>query len=277
MSTNEHTLSELSEADAPSHIRTIYRDIRDTCGVPMAALIFRHLATYPGVLEEIWNGIGPLFQNGYLQDVSARVVQNVSSSELLPSIEENARKLMGLTGEDIGILRKTLDAYNRVNPINLLTMLTLTARLDNTTQASPLPQIDRLEKPAVIIGPLPPMTSPSAMTPAARLVINDFGFGDRSKLNPIVPSLFRHLTNWPAYLATIHVMLMPRFRDSSLEELTRAVHQAMFREATSISVYLPVLSILRSFPDAVKIISQFSDQTIPMMIVVGRAMRRSLE
>jgi hypothetical protein len=277
MAPDEHTLSELSEADAPSHIRAIYRNIRDTCGVPMAALIFRHLATYPGVLEEIWNGIGPLLQNGYLQNVSARVVQNVSSGELLPPIEENARKLMGLTSEDMGILRKTLDAYNRVNPINLLTMLTLAARLNNTTQASPLPQINRLDRPTVVTGPLPPMTSPSAMTPAARVVINDFGFGDRSKLNSIVPSLFRHLTNWPAYLATIHVMLMPRFRDGSLEKLTRAVHQAMVREAAPISAYLPVLNILSSFPNAVKIISQFSSQNIPMMIVVGRAMRQSVE
>jgi hypothetical protein len=134
MAPDESTLSELSEADAPNHIRIIYRDIRDTCGVPMVALIFRHLATYPGVLEEVWNGIGPLLQNGYMQEVSARVAQNVSSGRLLSPIEENARKLMGLTSEDVGLLRKTLDAYNRANPINLLSMLSLAARGLNPQQ-----------------------------------------------------------------------------------------------------------------------------------------------
>lgn len=42
-------LSESSEADAPSQIRAIYEEIRELCGAPMVALIFRHLAAHPSV------------------------------------------------------------------------------------------------------------------------------------------------------------------------------------------------------------------------------------
>jgi hypothetical protein len=57
---------------------------------------------------------------------------------------------------------------------------------------------------------------PRSHGPTLRWLINNFGFGDRSKLDPVVPSLFRHLAHWPKYLATLHVSLLPRFRDHSV-------------------------------------------------------------
>jgi len=269
-------LSETSEADASSQIRAIYEEIRELCGVPMVALIFRHLAAHPSVLEEVWEAIGPLFRNGQIQETAWQVARSTVPSGLLPPVGANARVVLGLIGEDLVKVRNTLEAYNRANPVNQLAMLSLIARLGNDTPAIALPARRDWKPPAAIPGPLPQMISPDAMAPSVRLLINDFGFGDRSKLDPVVPSLFRHLAEWPSYLATLHVSLLPHFRDSSLANATNGIQQAMAREASSIGKYLPPLMRVAALPGIVDTISQFSNNIIPMMTVIGHAMRESL-
>ena len=109
-----------------------------------------------------------------------------------------------------------------------------------------------------------------------RGLINDLGFGDRSKLNPVVPSLYRHFIAWPGYLAALHVTLMPRFRDGSLAKATQDLRQAMDREAAPIAAYLPPLRRLAAIPELIDTVAQFSATLIPLMVVVGHAMRESL-
>jgi hypothetical protein len=53
--TGAFTLPEVSEADAPESVQAIYSEIRILPGVPMVALIFRHIVTCPEILEEVWN------------------------------------------------------------------------------------------------------------------------------------------------------------------------------------------------------------------------------
>jgi hypothetical protein len=84
LAVNVLALSETSEADAPSQIRAIYDEIRELCGVPMVALIFRHLAAHPGVLEEIWEEIGPSFRAGHIQETALQVARSTVPSGLLP-------------------------------------------------------------------------------------------------------------------------------------------------------------------------------------------------
>ena len=55
--TGEFTLPEVSEANAPQSVQAIYRDIRRLSGVPMVALIFRHIATYPEILDVYWSSV----------------------------------------------------------------------------------------------------------------------------------------------------------------------------------------------------------------------------
>lgn len=269
-------LSETSETDAPSQIRAIYEEIRELCGVPMVALIFRHLAAHPSVLEEIWEAIRPLFRNGQIQETAWQVARSTAPSGLLPPVGANARVVLGLIGEDLVKVRNTLEAYNRANPVNQLAMLSLIARLGNDTPAIAQPAPRDWKPPKAIPGPLPQMISPDAMVPSIRLLINDFGFGDRSKLDPVVPSLFRHLAGWPSYLATLHVSLLPHFRDGSLANATNGIQQAMAREASSIGAYLPRLTRVAATPRIVDTISQFSNNIIPMMTVIGHAMHESL-
>jgi hypothetical protein len=73
--TDAFTLLEVSEADASELVQAIYRDIRRLSGVPMVALIFRHIATYPELFEEVWKWIGPLLRGGRIQDAAWRIAR----------------------------------------------------------------------------------------------------------------------------------------------------------------------------------------------------------
>ena len=66
-------LPELSERDATGEKAAIYAEMRRLGGVPMVALIFRHLATLPGALEWAWTAIGPAWRTGQLQETAWRI------------------------------------------------------------------------------------------------------------------------------------------------------------------------------------------------------------
>lgn len=274
--TGAFTLLEVSEADAPESVQAIYGDIRRLSGVPMVALIFRHIATYPDILEEVWKSIGPLFRAGQIQDAAWRIAKLVSLSEPLPRFEAATRDMLGLAGQDLERVQNTLDAYNRANPVNLLAILGLLARVQSDGAAVAPQERDDWRPPPAIPGPLPQMVAPETMAPSLRWLINDFGFGDRSKLDPVVPSLFRHLAHWPKYLAALHVSLLPRFRDHSIATATNDLQKAMIREAAMVATHLPPLERLASTPQLLDTVSRFSRDTIPMMTVIGHAMRVSL-
>ena len=266
---------EVSPDEAPPHIRAIYDEICRWAAVPMAALIFRNLATHPGVLEEVWEGIGPLFRSGQIQDAAWRIARTAAPKNLLPPIEEHARAVIGLTGDALIDVRNTLDAYNRANPVNLLAMLALLERLGS--HAPPQPVLPGAwTPPAPIPAPIPKMAPLDTMSPQTRWLINDLGFGDRSKLAPVVPSLYRHLTNWPGYLAVLHVTLLPRFHDGTIAAATEQLRQAMAREAVPLALSLPPLRRLATIPEVSVTITDFTATVIPQMIVIGTAMRQSL-
>ncbi len=50
------------ETDAGGQTATIFADIRETLGVEVVNLIWRHLATMPGVLEWDWGELKPLYR-----------------------------------------------------------------------------------------------------------------------------------------------------------------------------------------------------------------------
>jgi len=90
-------LAELAERDAAGEQADIYAQMRRLGGVPMVALIFRHLATLPGALEWMWGAIGPAWRTGQLQEAAWNVASEVSLEPVLDSVQTVA--LQRLTRE----------------------------------------------------------------------------------------------------------------------------------------------------------------------------------
>lgn len=265
-------LPELPASDAPAGIRSIYAGLRDAAASPIAALIWRHIATHPGVLEGCWASLAPVVANGRLAHIAWRVAGETTPSGLLPRIEPRARPLLGITRDDSLTIQSLAEAYNRANPFNLLAVLTLLARIEDDRVEPSGATSAHILLPPPIERALPPMTPPSEMSPDVRWVLNDLRFGDTSQLDSVVPSLFRHLTPWPAYLAVLHVTLVPLFRDGTMAEATRRVEHRMAVEARKLAREIGPVRPLADNPVLQATMRRFASGFIPMMIVIGRAM-----
>ncbi len=271
MTVSPSIFPELAEVDAPPPIRAVYAGLREGAASPIAALIWRHIATHPGLLEECWASLSPHFASGRFAQTAWRVARETVPQRLLPRIEPRAQPLLGISPDDAMTFRALAEAYNRANPVNLLAVLTLLARIADDRPAEPDGPFTPSAPPLAITRPLPPMTPPSEMTSAARWLLNDLRFGDRSQLQDVVPSLFRHLTEWPAYLAVLHIALAPRFRDGAMAEAAARVEQAMASEAAILARQIAPVDKLASALELQTTMRRFAAGFIPMMIVVGRA------
>lgn len=270
------TLPELSETDATGRIAEIYADLRSLSGTPVVALIFRHLATHPGLLEDIWASLRPLLRTGRLQETAWRLADQSVPADLIPPIAPVAREALGLNAANLPPILNAIDAYNRANPVNLLVMLTLLRRLElppgDAAHAIPA----NWTPPAMIAAPLSRMVPPAEMPPSLRRLVNDIGFGDRTQLDAVVPSLLRHLAESPALLGLLHVLLIPKLRDGSLEAQTDALRREMVAAADALAPSLGPLPKLAALPAVADTMRTFTAYWIPLMTTIGLALRRSL-
>lgn len=276
MTAPPNVLPELAESDAPASVRAIYTALREGAASPIAALIWRHIATQPALLESCWASLEPLFVNGRLPDAAWRVARETAPDGLLPRIEPRAQVLLGIRPDHVATIQAVVEAYNRANPVNLLAVLTLLSRIDSDATPEVAPSVARMPRPPAIVQPIPRMTPPAEMSADVRWLLNDLRFGDRSQLDAIVPSLFRHLTDWPAYLAVVHIELAPRFRDGSMAHAVARVERAMAAEAAVLSRQIAPVQELAGKPDFQATVRRFASDFIPMMIVVGHALAEQI-
>ena len=269
-------LPELAESDASASVRAVYAALREGAASPIAALIWRHTATHPGMLEACWASLEPLFVSGRLQATAWRIARETALHDLLPRIEPRAQVLLGIRTDQAETIKAVVEAYNRANPVNLLAVLTLLSRIDSSASVETVSSVAPTPRLPAIVQPIPRMTPPVEMSADVRWLLNDLRFGDRSNLDAVVPSLFRHLTDWPAYLAVLHIGLAPRFRDGSMAEAVGRVEQAMAAEAAVLARQIAPVQELASTPDLQATMRRFASGVIPMMIIVGFALAEQM-
>jgi hypothetical protein len=269
-------LDELSESRATGELRRIYGEFKRLSGVPMVALIYRHLATLPGVLEWSWALLEPALRSGALQRHAWALAERVDAA--VPPIPRAALRAAGLEARDEHGIAAVLDAYNRANPVNILAVRCLALHLSGQAQAGatiaaadwPPPQ-----QPDA----LPTMIDPPAMTPTVRelaQLLTDRGAQDAA--SPLWPSLYRHLAHWPAFLGYAAVILPPRFDvvDVAAAKLRAGIDAAAAELASGLRAPagLPTLSAAE-LDRLQSAIARFSHR-IPEMVVIGTMLRRAL-
>jgi len=268
--------SEVSETDATAEIRQIYASLRHLTGVPVVALIFRHLATYEGLLPHIWSKLQPTFRSGVLQEGAAPIVEANIPSDLIPPISANVRRAIAFEGAVMSGTINAIDAYNRANATNFLIILGLLAPLDMRDDVVQPVAAREWMPPKPISGQISRMTAPLEMPHHIRRLINDLGFGDRTKLDVVVPSLFRHFSDAPGRLAILHVVLAQRFKDGSMAIAVSRLRAAMAAEAARLAPQIAPLPQLARTPDTSSVMRDFTVSWIPQMTVIGFALRQAL-
>lgn len=267
-------LAEIDEATAPPEIAAIYARIRHLTGAPMTALIWRHIATFPGALAEMWAACGPLYEAGLLQEAAWEGARE--SVQVAPSgLDDAALARAGLAPIARQTYAQVLDAYNRANPVNFIAVRALTHRL-----ASPAlrrePIAGRAWSTPAPVPALPPMVPVAALTLDDRRRIDSLSTDPGVDRSQVVPSLYRHLPPIGPLIALLHADLAPRLATGEIQAQVKVTAAALDARARKFSAMLPPLDRLGSIAGVASTFERFS-RLIPEMVVLGVLLRRGLE
>ncbi len=203
-------LREITEAEATGEIARIYDEIREAYAAPYVSSLFRHLATYPGLLEWSWTFTRPAFASGAIQHTGWRNA-DVSALPALPPISRAKLRSLEVISADEAVIGDVCRTFTRVSPINLVFAGCLARVLRGEAGAMGTVKAPAAEPLPPALPLLPGMVSWEALDPARRAVLDTF----ETELagEAFVPGLYRILAHWPGYLAEIAGALGPWLTD----------------------------------------------------------------
>ena len=237
-------------------------------------LVYRHLATVPGALEWAWYTVGELFEEGVF---AAR------SKVLVPTPEDMTRhrlsmKAAGLSAAEAGQVIATLDAYNRANPMNALSLRVIALALESGRPATPVVLVapPPADLPALL--PMMPLEGLDAATMALMHKLARLTTGRESR---IIPSLFRHFAPWPELLRQMVDWMEELSDGGSIDDRAAGIFRMADDIARDIYGTLPVPGAGAILPDLdtrgtlVETIEMFPP-TICRMIAIAGLLRPAL-
>ncbi len=274
--TNQPAFAEIAEADATGRTREIYDDFKASIGLPMVNLVYRHMATTPGCLEWAWAPLRPLFVGGAIASEAERLVAGLGLGDQW-SIARDELRDAGVDAAAESAITRTLEAYNRANPMNLIAMAVLTRELEDRAPVNGEAPPQTGPMPPRPISALPPMADINALPEETREVLGVLAAQAGVGGTAVVPTLYRHLTEWPGYLDIAVSAATRLVDDGSLDREASALQEEAHRAANRMPRYatgLPapsasqrnnLLGLIDLFPTA-----------IARMIVIGVHLRRSM-
>jgi len=213
------TLEEVKEANATGKVAEIYHDLRHALGVPMVNLLFRHMATVPGCLEWTWSQVGPLYISGQIGHESRKLTDGLLQ-DLSAVTSGTDLSLAGLNSAAISVIAATLDAYNRANPMNVIGMKLLQRFVSDASQDISARRLIRKSPPRPEpreLTYLPPMASLDSLDETTIALLRKIAVQVNDRDGPIIPSLLRHLTQWPGFLELFSALVEELRLDERLE------------------------------------------------------------
>ena len=205
-------MRELMEADAVGEIAIIYEEIRQYYAAPYVSSLFRHLATYPGLLEWIWRITRPIFESGLIQNTGwARV--DVSGLEVLKPLSNRELNILGVNSEARKIIINTCLTFTRVSPINLVFAGCMKQLLEIVDLQPVIKDRKQFTLPTSL-PKLPSMVPWEDLTGPNLAALNVFSATLAGEI--FIPGIYRIFARWPLYLEYVAELLGPRLRDPNV-------------------------------------------------------------
>ncbi|MBI1398018.1 MAG: hypothetical protein GC151_18750 [Betaproteobacteria bacterium] len=271
---------EVAVADANAETAAIFDRIMTCSGTGTPALIFRHFAVFPGLLDWAWRAIGDEFDGGrivlHALDAVARTPRVA-----LPRVEHPALVAAGLDGPDRALLAGMLRSYNRMNPMNhglIAAIRDLIARPQAEAEAvAPLPPPSR--RTLEPCPKLPPPVKVRDMPADLQQTVAALGAAIPDAHTGMVPTLYRHLALWPDLLRLLAPGILEAVRIGEVPARTHALE----REMTPLVQHVIARARAKGLPPAPLADPEAMTRTldtflfaIPHMTVVGTAIEASL-
>jgi len=266
------------EAEATGETAELFADLRETLGVPVVNLIWRHLATIPGGLGWAWQSVRPLYVSGA---IDAAVAAHYTGAALpsVPPIPRAVLRSAGIDARAESDIRRVLDSYHRSNAMNLYGLTTLLLRLDGATP-SHAPRATSHGCPRTIVeGSLPRLLMQSEMAPETAELVGLLNMLGERNNGRIVASMYRHLAHWPTFLSLFWALVAPLDADG---RLGAAVEQGLRRSHVRASGLIDGLAEPKAdpTPEALALIRaalhEFITHPIGKMVTICDMVRRSM-
>lgn len=261
-------IAEIAEADADARTRAIYDDIKRVSGTPLVNLIYRHLATMPGVLEWAWGNISRNGGYARLADAASRLPRH----RLCIALPRQAWSLAGLSKADIAAMSRLVDNYNKTNAINLIAVTCLGQALASGCGSESAAVARRQAS-----GHAPQAaTAPRDDVQAVRRFLNELVSGQPY----IEPTMFRNFEQWPASLAMASAILAPLAATGALEAARAASIDSARRivdELAAAGTDMQPLAEPAATGRASAALSLFQLDVIGAMLPVGHALADALD
>lgn len=265
----------IREDDATGEIAVLFADLRTTLEVPFVNLIWRHLATMPGMLAWTWSLVKPMHATPALREAAETLRAGVT----IPAGSEQPVEVfdaVGVMPDDRAVIRAMMRNYGTGNSLNLLSLLLVQAVLAGEVPGGRVVEDSGSREPTgTVLRPLPRLLGLDELSPSLRKLVLDMDQFGRLTPTDAVASLYRHLAHWPGFLAVAHAALSGAHRDGSL----RAAHQRTLSHATTLvhSQLLPLARIPPPPPatgraEAQAGIEIFTGQMIARMVAMGEIM-----
>ena len=189
--------AEIPEAEASGSIAALYDDIRATAGTAMVNLIYRHLATIPDALPWAWDTIRHAI--GY--DGIVAGADRLPTVGLGAPLPEAAYEALGLDGRTVTDALRVVERYNHANALNIVTLTALLDIIGRAPDGVGAPPSPPRATPATAGGEaaIPPIVAFDAMDAGTLAIVMRLArIGAAApEAEGIVPSLYRHIANWP--------------------------------------------------------------------------------
>jgi hypothetical protein len=202
----------IPEHEATGDIARLYADLRAVTGLPFVNLIYRHLAAVPGALPWCWAQVRPVYSTGRAAQVAGELTAALAPSPV-PTWSMEQMRRAAVPPDALPGIRAVLDQYHRANPLNLVPLAALLARMNGApegsgTGADPSHPAPRQPMPSGLQD-LPPMLTEQEMGKTAADAL--WGLARLGITGPLgdMPSALRHLAHWPGLLVLALETLQP--------------------------------------------------------------------
>ena len=268
------TLPEIRESEASPEVAAIYRDMKEVMGLPMVNLIYRYVATLPGCLPWIWGMVRPHFLSGAMERAAAELRKGLALPALA-AVGPRGLTDAGIDAQAKATIRRTIDAYNRGNSANLISLTAIRLALDRDVPMAP----EGAETPAPPpdVAPLPSILRREDLEPGTAATVRALTSLHGTAGVSVIPSLYLHLAHWPAFLDLARARLEP-----VADDLAAASEQARALARTEAERLYPALRATRPRPAAENCealereLGRFTGGLIPEMIAVGLMLRGAM-
>ena len=268
-------LPEVREIDAPPDIATIYADIKEASGTPQINLIYRHLATLPGVLDWTWNTVGPLYRSGHLADAVSRLDVEMPVMEFPPVCVGRPK----ISAEPV---QNILAFYNHSNRQNLIALTAMRIAFAGEAQRfateEPASAVSAMHARGLTqhtnhLPQIPPLPKRADLPDDIIRLVDELANGHSASSSNATPSLYLHMALWPDAMSDIHAGILPLLLNGTITrnaDLVVAAAEGVSRAMPIEMQERPGDLVPLHADQALQTITGFATGMIPEMIVIGR-------